>query len=113
MPESEFWLRLADRVTGVLQASRDNHIRFLAVDGFDTGTGNVTINLERCTVTARAWVYGGKITNYLATLHLSRFGAEDWRNGRWADLLPAVNQVGWLSIRPSDGRMEIRLGRQR
>ena len=110
MPESEFWLRLADRVTGVLQASRDNHIRFLAVDGFNTGTGNVTVDLQRRVVSARAWVYGGKITNYLATLHLSPSATEDWRNGRWANLLPAEDEVNWLSISPSDGRMEIRLG---
>ena len=110
MPKSEFWLRLAHRATGVLAASRDNRIRFMVVDDFDTGTGNVTVDLERRIVTARAWVYGGKITNYLVTLHLSPSGAEGWRNGRWANLLPAEQEVGWLSISPSDGRMEIRLG---
>ncbi len=67
MQEPEFWLRLAYRVTDALAASRDNHIRFLRVDGFDTGTGNVAVGLERRVVTARAWVYGGKITSYLAT----------------------------------------------
>jgi len=111
MQEPEFWLRLAYRVTGVLAASRDNHIRLLWVDDFDTGTGNVAVDPERRVVTARAWVYGGKITNYLATLYLSPSGAEDWRNGRWANLLPAENEGDWLSIRPNDGRMEIRLGR--
>ena len=80
------------------------------VDGFNTGTGNVAVDLERRIVTARAWVYGGKITNYLATLHLSPSGAEDWRNGRWANLLPAEDEVDWLSISLSDGRMEICLG---
>lgn len=94
-----------------MAASRDNHIRFLVVDGFNTGTGNVTVDLERRTVTARAWVYGGKIASYLATLHLSPTGAEDWRNARWANLLPVEDEADWLSIRPSDGRMEIRLGR--
>jgi hypothetical protein len=94
-----------------LAASRDDHIRFLHVDGFNTGTGNVTVDLERRMVTAPAWVYGGKITNYLATLHLSPTGAEDWRKGRWADLLPAEDEVDWLSINIADGRMEIRQGR--
>ena len=60
MPESEFWLRLAYRATAVLAASRDNHIRFLAVDGFNTGTGNVAVDLERRIVTVPAWVYGGR-----------------------------------------------------
>ncbi len=110
MPEPEFWLRLAYRATGVLTASRDNAIRFLWIDDFDTGTGNVVVDLERRVVTVRAWAYGGKITNYLATLYLSPTGAEDWRNGRWASLLPAEDAVDWLSISPSDGRMEIRLG---
>jgi hypothetical protein len=110
MSESEFWLRLASRVTGLLAASGDNHIRFLWVDSFDTAAGNVTVDLERRTVIARAWVYGGKITNFLATLHLSPSGAKDWRNGRWTDLLPAETDVDWLSISPSDGRMAIRLG---
>ncbi len=64
MQEPEFWLRLAYRATGVLTASRDNRIRFLVVDGFNTGTGNLAVDLERRIVTARAWVYGGKITNY-------------------------------------------------
>ena len=64
-------------------------------------------------VIGRAWVYGGKITNYLATLHLSPSGTEDWRNGRWANLLPAETEGDWLSISWSDGRMEIRLGRSR
>jgi hypothetical protein len=110
MPEREFWLRLARRATGVLAASRDNHIRFLWVDGFDTGTGNVAVDLERRMVTARAWVYGGTISNYLATLYLSPSAAEDWRDERWANLLPAESAVDWLSMSPSDGRMEIRLG---
>jgi hypothetical protein len=110
MPEREFWFRLAYRVTGVLAASRDNRIRFLVVDDFDTGTGNVTVDLERRMVTARAWVYGGKISSYLATLCLGPSAVEDWRNERWADLLPAENEVDWLSISPRDGRMEIRLG---
>ena len=110
MPEREFWLRLAYRATSVLAASRDNHVRFLWVDDFDTGTGNVAVDLERRTVTVRAWVFGGKISNYVATLYLSSSGAEDWRSGRWADLLPAEHEYGWLSISPSDGRMEIRLG---
>jgi len=110
MPESEFWLRPAYRATGILAAYRDNRIRFLVVDGFNTGIGDATVDLERRMVTARAWVYGGKITNYLATLYLSPSGAEDWRNGRWADLLPAEDEGDWLSISPSDGRMEIRLG---
>jgi hypothetical protein len=110
MQEPEFWLLLADRVTGVLKASPDNDIRFLWVDGFDTGTGNVTVDLERRTVTARVWVYGGKITTYLATLHLSPSGVEDWRNGCWTNLLPAKHEGDWLSISPSDGQMEIRLG---
>jgi hypothetical protein len=111
MREPEFWLLLARRVTGVLKAFPDNHVRFLWVDGLDTGTGSVTVDLEHRTVTARAWVYGGTITNYLATLHLSPSGAEDWRNGRWVDLLPVEDEVDWLSISPSDGRTEIRLGR--
>ena len=110
MPEREFWFRLAHRVTGVLAASRDNHIRFLYVDGFHIGTGDVTVDLERRVVTTHAWVYGGKITNYLATLCLTPSAAEDWRNGRWANLLPAQDEADWLSISPSDGRMEIRLG---
>jgi hypothetical protein len=110
MPEREFWLRLADRVTGVLKASRDNHIRFLWIDGFHTGTGDVTVDLERRVVTTRAWVYGGKITTYLATLCLTPSAAENWRNGRWAALLPAESEGDWLSISISDERMEIRLG---
>jgi hypothetical protein len=110
MPESEFWLRLARRATAVLAASPDNHIRFLWLDGFHTGTGDVTVDLERRVVTTRAWVYGGKITTYLATLCLAPSAAEDWRNGRWANLLPAEDELDWLSISPSDGRMEIRLG---
>jgi hypothetical protein len=111
MPESEFWLRLAYRASAVLAASRDNHIRFLAVDGFNTGTGNVTADLKGRTVTVRAWVLGGKITEYLATLNLSPAGVEDWRNGRWANLLPAEDDVDWLSISIADGRMAVRLGR--
>ena len=110
MPESEFWLRLAYRATAALAASRDNHMRFLVVDGFNTGTGNVTVDLEGRTVTVRAWVLGGKITDYLATLNLSPAGSEDWRNGRWANLLPPEDETDWLSISPSDGRMEIHLG---
>ena len=113
MPESEFWLRLAYRATAVLAASRDNHIRFLYVDGFHIGTGDIAVDLDRRVVTTRAWVYGGKITDYLATLNLSPAAAENWRNGRWADLLPAEDAVDWLSISITDGRMEIRLGRQR
>jgi hypothetical protein len=110
VPEREFWLRLARRATGVLAASRDNHIRFLWVDDFDTGRGNVSVDLGRRMVTARARVYGGKITDYLATLYLSPSGVENWRNGRWANLLPAEHEVDWLSISTRDGRMEIRLG---
>jgi hypothetical protein len=110
MQEPEFWLLLSYRVTGVLAGSRDNHIRFLWVDGFHIGTGDVTVDLERRIVTTRAWVYGGKVSNYLATLHLSPSTAEDWRNGRWANLLPAEDEVDWLSISITDGRMEIRLG---
>ena len=71
MPEREFWFRLAHRVTGVLAASRDNHIRFLYVDGFHIGTGDITVDLERRVVTTHAWVYGGKVTNYLAMLCLT------------------------------------------
>jgi hypothetical protein len=110
MPESEFWLRLSYRATAVLAASCDNRVRFLHVDGFHIGTGDVTVDLDRRVVTTRAWVYGGNITDYLATLHLSPSGAEDWRNGRWANLLPAEDDVDWLSISITDGRMEIRLG---
>jgi hypothetical protein len=110
MREPEFWLLLSYRVTRVLRSSRDNHIRFLWVDGFDIGTGNGAVDLERRIVTARAWVYGGKITNYLATLHLSRSAAEHWRSGRWADLLPAEDDIDWLSVSTSAGRLDIRLG---
>ncbi len=110
MQEPEFWLRPACRATGVLKASRDHHIRFLWVDGFDAGTSNVLVDLERRVVTARAWVYGGKIVNCLTTLHLSPAAAECWRSGRWADLLPAEDEVDWLPISQSDGRMDIRLG---
>ena len=105
MQEPEFWLRLAYRATGVLAASRDNHIRFLWVDDFDTGTGNVAVDLERRVVTVRAWVYGGNITTYLATLHLSPSGVEDWRNGRWAELLPAEHVGDWLSISPNSASL--------
>jgi hypothetical protein len=110
MQEPEFWLRLADRVTGVLRASGDNQLRFLWVDAFDTGTGNVAVDLERRAVTARAWVYGGKITSYLAKLHLSPAAVEYWRNGQGAELLPAENATDWLSISTGDGQMKIRLG---
>ena len=112
MQEPEFWLRLAYQATAVLAASRDNHIRFLYVDGFHIGTGDITVDPECRVVTTRAWVYGGKITNYLATLSLAPSAAEDWRNGRWANLLPVEHAVDWLSISPSGGRMEIRLGGQ-
>jgi hypothetical protein len=111
MQEPEFWLRLAYRASGILAASRDNHIRFLYVDGFHTGTGEITVDLERRVVTTRAWVYGGKISDYRATLYLTPSAAEVWRNGRWANLLPAKDEVDWLSISITDGRMEIRLGR--
>lgn len=69
----------------------------------------MTVDLEQRTVTARAWVYGGKITTYLAKLYLSPSAVEHWRNGRWTELLPAENATDWLSISTSGGRMEIRL----
>lgn len=71
----------------------------------------MTVDLEGRTVTVRAWVLGGNITDYLASLKLSPAGAEDWRNGRWTNLLPADDEVDWLSISLADGRMELRLGR--
>lgn len=74
MQEPDFWLLLSYRVTDVLKASRDDRIRFLWVNGFDTGSSNVSVDLGHRIVTARAWVYGGKITNYLATLYLSLSG---------------------------------------
>ncbi len=107
MDEPQFWRHLADRITGVLRSSRDNTIRFLWVDGFDTGTGRILAELGRNLVTAPAWVYGGKISVYTARLHLSGAAVELWRNGEWAKLLPAVDGPDWLSIRPEEGCMGI------
>lgn len=110
MEEAEFWLRLANLVSGVLRSSRDNSIRFLWVDGFDTASGNVWVDLERKLVTARAWVYGGRTGIYIATLHLSTSAVEHWREGHWSALLPPADESDWVTISPTERRMEILLG---
>ncbi|HWA47676.1 MAG TPA: hypothetical protein VG742_05345 [Dongiaceae bacterium] len=105
----EFWSCLAARVTGVLQSSPDNHIRFLAIDAFDIGTGNVTVSLEARTVMLRAWVFGGRISIYAVKLHLSDLAAELWSKGDWRALLPAAEATDWLSIDVEAGSVEIQL----
>lgn len=109
MDEPQFWGHLADRINGVLRSSRDKNIRFLWVDGFDTGTGRILVELDQNLVTAPAWVYGGKMSVYSALLRLSGAAVEHWRKGEWSKLLPAVDGPDWLSIGPDEGCMDIRL----
>jgi hypothetical protein len=105
--DSEFWPRLARRITRELSASRHNNMKFLWVDDFVRGT--LEVQLGQHTLLAKAYVDegGGKSFHYRVTLHLSAACAEAYHRGDWSRLMPPADSTNWLSLNRAEKEIDI------
>jgi hypothetical protein len=105
--DSEFWPRLARRVTRELSASRDNNVRFLWVD--DLVPGTLAVLLDQHALVAKAYVDegGGKSFQYRMTLHLSAAAAEAYHRGDWSRLMPPADSTNWLRLNRPEKEIDI------
>jgi len=105
--DSEFWPRLARRITRELAASRDNHVRFLWVDDFVPGA--LEVQSDQHVLSAKAYVDegGGKYLSYRVTMHLSAAAAEACRRGDWSGLVPPADSGDWLRLNRAAKEIDI------
>jgi hypothetical protein len=109
---SEFWHRLARRISDELRVSKDNHVRFLWVDGFIPGT--VASEPADKKVLAKALVSedgGRSFVHYRICIYLSGSAAQAFEKGEWSGLVPPSEATGWLTINRANMEMEIENGR--
>ena len=105
--DSEFWPRLARRITRELSVSRDNNLRFLWVDDFVPGT--LEVQLDQRVLLARAYVDEGdrKYFSYRVTLHLSAAAAEAYHRADWSRLMPPADSTNWLRLNRDEKEIDI------
>lgn len=99
LEEVEFWPRLARRINAEMRMSRDINLRFLWLDDFVPDTLWLQLEQGKVLVWAFASEDDGKsFVEYRLCLHLSPSAVEQYREGRWNELLPPPDTTGWLAV---------------